>query len=289
VRRRIAIAAMWTAVAVHGAEQSPLGLSYVETKDVKLVYIDPTLAFITPHALRTFTNALAWQRRILGWEPYEKTTVLLTDFSDYGNASATPLPRNTLRFDIAPVSHAFETYSASERMYSFMNHELTHVATTDIWSEGDRRWRRLFGGKVVPQAQHPETLLYSYLTAPRFTVPRWYAEGSAVFTETWMDGGLGRAQTGFYEMVFRSMVRDGARFYDPLGLESRGSRVDFQQGANAYLYGTRFFTYLSFAHSPEKVVAWLRRDASGRRHYADQFAHAFGITLEQAWARLSVA
>ena len=284
MRRGIAIAAMGAVLSAHGAGESPLGLSYIETKDVRLVYLDPTLTFITPHALRTFTNALAWQRRVLGWEPYEKTSILLSDFSDYGNASATPLPRNTLRFDVAPVSHAFETYSASERFYSFMNHELTHVATTDISSEGDRAWRRLFGGKVVPQAQHPESLLFRYLTVPRVNVPRWYAEGSAVFTETWMDGGLGRAQTGFYEMVFRTMVRDGARFYDPLGLESRGTRVDFQQGANAYLYGTRFFTYLSHVHSPEKVIAWLRRDAAGRRHYADQFEHAFGLPLDKAWA-----
>lgn len=263
------------------ADESPLGLSYVETRDVKLIYFDPTLTYLAPHAVRTFTNALAWQRRVLEWEPYERTTVLLKDFSDYGNANASPLPRNTLRFDIAPVSYAFETYSASERLYSIMNHELTHVATTDIWSSEDRKWRRLFGGKVFPQWQHPETLVYSYLTVPRFTVPRWYAEGSAVFMETWMSGGLGRAQGGFYEMVFRAMVRDGASFYDPLGLESRGTRVDFQGGANAYLYGTRFFTWLAYAHTPEKVVLWLRRE--GKRHYADQFEHVFGMPLEQAW------
>jgi len=35
------------------------------------------------------------------------------------------------------------------------------------------------------------------------------------------------------------MVRDGAAFFDPLGLESYGVRSDFQAGANAYLYGTR--------------------------------------------------
>jgi WD40 repeat protein len=220
---------------------------------------------------------------VLGWEPWEKTTVLLKDFSDYGNANASPIPRNTLRFDVAPVSYAFETFTASERLYQIMNHEQTHVATTDIWNEQDAAWRRLFGGKVFPQWQHPETLVYSYLTVPRFTVPRWYAEGSAVFMETWMGGGLGRVQGGFYEMVFRAMVRDGAPFYDPLGLESRGMRVDFQVGANAYLYGTRFFTWLAYAHSPEKVVRWLRRDADGKRHYADQFEHVFGLTLEQAW------
>jgi hypothetical protein len=269
--------------AARADESSPLALSHLDTADVELVYFDPTLTYLSPHAIRTFTNAIAWQKRVLGWQPYERTTVLLKDFSDYGNASATPLPRNTLRFDIAPVSYAFETFSASERLYGIMNHELTHVATTDIWNEQDRFWRRLFFGKVYPKWQHPESLVYSYLTVPRFTIPRWYAEGSAVFMETWMAGGLGRVQGGFYEMVFRAMVRDGAPFYDPLGLDSRGSRIDFQGGANAYLYGTRFFTWLGYAHGPEKVIRWLRRDPGSKRHYADNFAHVYGMTLEKAW------
>ena len=277
-----AVLSLALALGAHAAE-SPLGLSFVDTKDTRIVYFDPLLDFLSPYAVSTFTNSLAWQRRVLGWQPWERTTVLLQDFSDYGNASASPLPRNTLRFDVAPVSFAFETYSASERLYSLMNHELGHVATTDVWARQEREWRRIFGGKVFPQTAHPETLVYSYLTVPRFAVPRWYAEGSAVFMETWMDGGLGRAQGGFYEMVFRAMVRDGAPFYDPLGLESRGTRVDFQVGANAYLYGTRFFTWLGLAHTPEKVMAWLRRDEGSRRHYADQFEHVFGLSLERAW------
>ena len=65
-----------------------------------------------------------------------------------------------------------------------------------------------------------------------------------------MAGGVGRAQGGYDEMVFRAMVRDNAHFYDPLGLESRGTKVDFQVGANAYLYGTRFITYLAYVYSP---------------------------------------
>ena len=284
IRSLIAGLVLALAGAAHAQPSSPLGLSYIETRDLRLIYFDPTLTYLTPHAVRTFTNSLAWERRVLGWEPWEKTTLLLKDFSDYGNASATPLPRNSLRFDIAPVSYAFETFTSSERLYSIMNHELVHVATTDIWSPQDAAWRRFFRGKVYPQAPHPETLLYSYLTVPRFTVPRWYAEGSASFMETWMAGGLGRAQSGFYEMVFRAMVRDDAHFYDPLGMESRGTRVDFQVGANAYLYGTRFFTWLAYAHTPEKVIQWLRRDPDSKRHYADQFEHVFGIPLERGWA-----
>ncbi|HXN15287.1 MAG TPA: hypothetical protein VN878_02850, partial [Usitatibacter sp.] len=265
------------------AEESPLGLSYVETRDLKLIYFDPTLSYLAPHAVRTFTNSLEWQRRVFGWVPYEPTTVLLKDFSDYGNATAGVAPRNSLTVDIAPLSHAFETNSASERMYGLMNHELVHVSTMDMWSEQDRRWRRFFLGKVFPDSQNPETLLYSYLTVPRFIVPRWYGEGAAVFMETWMGGGVGRAQGGYDEMVFRAMVRDNAYFYDPLGLVSRGTRIDFQVGANAYLYGTRFFTWLAYAYSPERVIEWLKRDEASKRHYADNFERVFGLTLEQAW------
>ena len=195
------------------------------------------------------------------------------------------MPRriNMLVFDVAPLSHAFETFPASERMYSLMNHELVHLATNDIASEEERRWRRFFLGKVAAQRQNPESLLYSYLTTPRYTAPRWYLEGGAVFFETWMGGGLGRAQGGYDEMVFRAMVRDDAHFYDPLGLASRGTQVDFQVGANAYLYGTRFFTWLAYTYSPEKVVAWYRRDEGSERYWSDQFEQVFGIPVEQAW------
>jgi len=264
------------------AEDNPLGISYVETKDVKVIYFD-SLNYLVPHAVHTFTNSLAWQRRTFGWIPSESTTVLLKDLSDYASGTALVAPHDRLVLDIEPVSHAFETFPASERLYWMMNHEMVHEATGDLASEEDRRWRRFFLGKVLPQSRDPESLLYAYLTVPRFTTPRWYLEGAAVFMETWMGGGIGRAQGGYDEMVFRAMVRDGVRFYDPLGLVSLGVQVDFQVGASAYLYGTRFFTWLAYRYSPEKVVDWIRRDEGSERNYADQFEKVFGIPLEQGW------
>ena len=268
--------------AVVYAEESPVGMSYVKTKDLGVYYYD-SLDFLVPHMVRSYTNSLVWQRKMFGWMPAEPATVMMQDFSDYAKAFTFSAPRSTVIFDVAPQSHAFETYPASERIYTLMNHEAVHLATGDVTSDEDKQWRRLLFGKVSAQPQNPESLLYSYLTVPRFTAPRWYMEGSAVFMETWMSGGLGRAQGGYDEMVFRAKVRDGAQFYDPLGLESRGTRVDFQVGANAYLYGTRFFTWLAIVYSPEKVVAWLRRDAGSARNYADQFQQVFGIALEPAW------
>ncbi len=264
------------------ADDNPLGLSYVDTKDLKLIYFD-ALEYLVPHAVRTFTNSHAWQVRTFDWVPSESTIVLLKDLADYGNAATTATPHNRAIFDIAPLSHAFETFPATERMYTLMNHEMVHVTMGDIASEQDRRWRRFFLGKVSPHAENPETLLYTYLTVPRFTAPRWFHEGAAVFMETWMDGGIGRAQGGYDEMVFRAMVRDNAHFYDPLGLVSRGVQVDFKVGANAYLYGTRFFTWLAYAYSPEKLIAWVKRGEGSKRYYADNFEQVYGIPLEKAW------
>ena len=266
------------------ADDGGLGLSVQRDDELELVYFD-ALGYLAPHARRTFAQSLAWQRRVLGWQPSQPVSVLLRDFKDHGGGSARVAPTNVLTLDVAPLSLAFETFPASERLSTLMNHELVHVATGDLAAADDRFWRRVLFGKVDAQRENPESLLYAWLTVPRFTVPRWFMEGSAVFFETWMSGGLGRAQGGYDEMVFRAMVRDGAHFYDPLGLASRGVRVDFQAGANAYLYGTRFMTWLAFAWSPEHVVAWLRRDDGSERHYAAQFRAVFGVPLETAWQR----
>jgi hypothetical protein len=108
-------------------------------------------------------------------------------------------------------------------------------------------------------------------------------EGSATFMETWMSGGIGRAQGAYDEMVFRSMVRDDAVFYSNLGLVSRGTSSDFQVGVNAYLYGTRFMSWLALAYSPQQVLEWYRRDEDSARYYATQFRQVFGKPLEEAW------
>ncbi len=258
-------------------------LSLVETDKLRLLYFDPTETYLVPRVIQTFHNSADRQKSIFGYDPDGKITVLLTDFSDYGNAGANSVPFNSLIVDIAPISTTFETAAPAERLYTIMNHELVHITNTDQSAPADQRARRFFHGKVVATPEHPETILYQYLSAPRKTSPRWYLEGMAVFFETWMAGGLGRAQGYYDEMVFRAMVRDGAHIYDPLGLVSEGVRVDFQVGTNAYLYGTRFITYLAYHYSPEKVVEWAKRDEGSRRSYEEEFNRVFGKRLNDAW------
>ena len=258
-------------------------LSSEEGSRLRLVYFGGADAYLVPYAARTFFNSLAFQAKLLGYEPDTDITVLLADFEDYGNAGVSVVPRSIMMVQVSPLSFAFETIAANERMNTIMNHELVHVATMDQATGRDRMFRRLFAGKVSPIAAQPETILYSYLTAPRASAPRWYHEGIAVFIDTWMAGGIGRAQSGYDEMVFRAMVRDGAHFYDPLGLVSEGTKVDFQLQINSYLYGTRFMMWLANTYSPEQLIDWVRRQEGSRAYYATHFKQVFGRSLEDAW------
>lgn len=258
-------------------------LSRIETDDLRLLYFAPAETYLTPYVGAAFENARRVNSEVFGWRPWEKTTVLLKDFSDYGNAAARASPNDALILDIAPLSLAYETFSPGERFFTLTNHETTHVATMDVWDTTDARWRKIFRGKPMAEQEHPESIVYSFLTTPRVSVPRWYLEGSAVFMETWMAGGFGRAQGAYDEMVFRAMTRDDAHFYSPVGLETEGVAVDFQVGVNNYLYGTRFLSYLALAYSPEKVVKWLSRDEESAGYYLVQFKRVFGKSLDEAW------
>ena len=258
-------------------------MDVVETDEVRLLYFDPFQTHLVPHVIRNFHNSLDFQKQIFAWTPQEKATIILTDLSDYGNAGAAASPYNGVSVFVAPASRTLETMPSSERIFMIMNHELVHVANMDVANAQDLRWRKFFGGKPRQTDEHPETILYNYLTIPRLSSPRWYLEGAAVFMETWMSGGIGRAQGAFDEMVFRSMVRDDAYFYSNLGIVSEGVSVDFQAGVNAYLYGTRFISYLAFQYSPEHVIEWLQRGEDSERYYAKQFAKIFEKPLEEAW------
>jgi hypothetical protein len=122
------------------------------------------------------------------------------------------------------------------------------------------------------------------LTTPRWNSPRWFIEGIAVFLETWMGGGLGRALGAYDEMVFRTMVRDSAYFYDVVGLESEGTKVDFQVGANSYLYGTRFMSYLALQYGPEKVIEWFKQTGESDGYFSTDFRRVFGRPLDDEWS-----
>ncbi|MFQ5823308.1 MAG: hypothetical protein ACE5JB_04565 [bacterium] len=257
----------------------------LETKNLRLIYLTKAHEYVVPHLARCFENALRFHRNLFDYTPTEKVTLLLEDFGDYGHGAARPFPKNFMRVGIAPFFYVYEAFPANERMNWLMNHESTHIVASDKSSKTDNFFRSLFGGKVYATTENPISMIYGYLTNPRWYSPRWFHEGIAVFMETWMAGGLGRVLGAYDEMVFRTMVRDSSYIYDMVGLESEGTTIDFRVGANSYLYGTRFISYLANKYGPEKLIKWISRTNDSKAYFASQFKRLYGASLDDEWSR----
>ena len=258
---------------------------YLETRDLRLVYTSPFQSYLVPQVAGSFENSLQFHRRLFDYTPHGRINVLMHDLWHYGNAGARPAPENHITVGIAPYGHDYESAPAPERMASSLNHEMAHIVTTDKSTASDRFFRSIFFGKVTPNPEVPLSMFYSYLTTPRWYAPRWYLEGIAVYLETWMNGGLGRAIGPYDEMVFRTLVRDSGRIYDVVGLESEGTTIDFQMGVNSYLYGTRFVSYLALQYGNDSLIAWFNRTEGSHRYFSAQFKKVYGRSLEEEWTR----
>ena len=264
--------------------KSEAGLKLLETENMRLVYFGGAPALLSPHLGRCFENSFRYHTKFWDYQPSEKITLVMLDASDYGNAGALATPRNRIFISVSPMSLAYETSPVNERMNQMMNHELVHIVALDKAAGDDKFFRKLFFGKVKANSESPLSILFNYLTTPRRSAPRWYHEGIAVFVETWMAGGLGRAMGSYDEMVFRTLVRDSAAFYDPVSLESEGVHKDFQVGVNSYLYGARFLSYLALTYGPDKVVSWVSRTSDSKKYFSAQYRNVFGKSLNDGWA-----
>ncbi len=255
----------------------------LETENAKIIYIGKSYDYLAPHVAASFESMFSFHKKYWDYKNEEKVTVFLNDFADIGNAGAITIPRNLVLINVAPFEFTFDVMPANERFQWLMSHELTHIVMADKPAGSDNFYRSFFGGKISTDEENPLSMFYSYLSSPRWYSPRWYHEGIAVFMETWLSGGLGRVLGGYDEMVFRKMVQDNAYFYQPIGLETEGTTIDFQVGVNAYLYGTRFISYLSSHYGMEKLKNFYNRTSTSNKFYASQFENIFGRNVVDIW------
>ena len=257
-----------------------------KTDDAQLVFFDKNLSRYIPHMVRMYQNGKALHSQIWTSDSVyvpEPILLLLTDWEDDGNGGASPLPSNLIQIGMAPLNMSYYVNPSAERYRQLFCHEYTHTVMTDKYNRRDLGWRNFFGTKVATDYEQPITALWSYLSVPRWYAPRWYHEGIACFMETWLGGGVGRALGGYDEMYFRSIVGGGDKLFSVVGLETEGSTMDFQVGANAYLYGTRFVNYLVKEYGYENLIRFYNRTADSRTFFGSQFKQVYGKSLRKTW------
>ena len=263
-----------------------------KTDETRLVFFDKNLSRYIPHMVRMFQNGKALHEQIWQTDSVyvpEPPLLLLTDWEDDGNGGASPLPHSFIQIGMAPLSMAYYVGPSGERYRQLFCHEYTHIVMTDKYNRRDLGWRKFFGTKVSTDSAHPISALWSYLSVPRWYAPRWYQEGIACFMETWLGGGVGRALGGYDEMNFRSIIAGGEPLFSVVGLETEGSTMDFQVGANAYLYGTRFVNYLTAQYGYDRMIRFYNRTADSRTFFGNQFKQVYGRPLRQVWNEWKIA
>jgi len=274
---------LWIVFPFLAPAQGKIDLQKFETPTLKLVFMDKNTSYLVPHTVRSFENSLAFHEKFWNYTPTDKTNILFNDFTDVGSGGSIVIPWNFIIIGVAPFDYTFSVLPSNERMQWLMSHELTHEVMCDKASKQDRIFRSILGGKVIADNRDPISMAYSYFATPRAFSPRWYHEGIAVFMETWMSGGIGRVMGGYDEMVFRTMVRDSIFFYNVIGLESEGTTIDFQEGVNSYLYGTRFVSYLANQYGIGKLKEFYTRTDTSKRFYAAQFKQVYGLPVQKEW------
>ena len=156
-------------------------------------------------------------------------------------------PHDRLEFDVAPISHTFETFPASERMYSLMNHELIHEVQGDIANEQDRRWRRFFLGKVGLRNRSIPNRCCIAISRCRATRRLAGTQKGMLFSLRlgWrVDSGVRKVATTKWCSGRWCATMPISTIH--LGSSRKLKRISFQGSANAYLYGARFASWLAY-------------------------------------------
>jgi len=257
-------------------------ISHLKTGNLDLIYFGNRYSYLLPHVSQTYGNAVDFHKKF--WNYRDTTTyVILNDFQDMGHGGAIAMPFNQVQLGIEPYSFAFSIIPSNERFQWLFNHELTHIVMADKANRRDSLYRRLLFGKVRRNEEKPVSAVWSFLTTPRWYSPRWFHEGIACFMETWLSGGLGRSMGTYDEMYFRSIVNENLPIYSLVGLETEGTTIDFQLGANSYLYGTRFVTWLAYEYGIDKLKAFYARTDSSKAFYGAQFKQVYDKPVGEVW------
>ncbi len=262
---------------------SPLRAQWLEKESAhfRVVYRSGH-SHLVPNIISSAESSLARISGLFSYTPHEKIVINTYDVNDYGAASTTTVPHNYIWLDIAPLEPSYENIPYSERISWLISHELAHVVVNDLATDAEAICRGMFS-KVPPEQPQPLSVFYSLLTNFSRYTPRWHQEGIAVFLETWLSGGYGRAMGSFDEMYFRSLIEEGKEFPSWRALEAKVAPTSFLLETHYYLFGGRFASHLAKKYGTAKLIEWYRTSGSFYSRFTSRFKETFGICLNDGW------
>jgi Tol biopolymer transport system component len=179
--------------------------------------------------------APAPQTRAPGFEPEEKTVVVLVDDTDGANGFASVLPRNAITLYATAPGGSSALNDHDDWLYGLTAHEYAHILHLDSITGLPRLYNKIFGKTW----------------APNQIQPRWIIEGIATYQES-KRSSSGRLRNSTFEAYLRGAVLDDQE----LRLDEVTSSPDrFPRGNAAYLYGSAFLEFIFDRYGDDKLRA----------------------------------
>ena len=186
----------------------------------------------------------------LGWNPKDKTEVVILDTVDASNGSATPLPYNTITLYM-PTPVDGELMDKTPWLEFVFTHEYVHILHLDMAFGAPQVMRDIFGRSMD---------LFTLFDFPEIFAPTWVTEGLAVYGESEFAGlngnasGSGRLNSAMYEAMMRMEVKRGLYSLTEVSYNS-AYRWPYGQ---VYLYGAYFFKFAEERYGRDAVAKYIR-------------------------------
>lgn len=179
----------------------------------------------------------------------EKTTFVISDFTDRPNGSATVFPYPMIViYPVIPLPNS-PIGETDDSLYEILAHEYTHILNLHPVHGGMRALSWIFGSIVRPNG---------YL-------PRWYTEGLAVFTESYFTPRGGRLRSQNFEGMVRAIQK--GQTWEKYPIDTINDfEPDWLGGRRAYLLGGALMYELATTHGLDKIDS-LNQSYSRRLPY----------------------
>ncbi len=221
---------------------------------------------------RRFLDAAERQRRDIEthfhWRPREKTAIVVTDYSDYANGWATPLPRNRILVHLARPDDVLGLEDFGDWPTLLIRHEYVHTVHLDKAADFSRDLRRILG-------RNP-------LLFPNLYQPRWLTEGIATDLE---GDEHGRGQSSYFRALMRLEAQSGPKPYRQLAQPF----ASWPSGAAPYLYGVEMVRHLRRHHGDAALQALIERTSAQPLPFLVglNFRPSLGRDLAGLWGEFS--
>ena len=271
MRRLLIFLAFLAPVTVRAASEYPPGFNWrTITTDHFLVHFHQGEEDLARRAAAIAEDAHRRLVPMLGWEPQERTHLILTDHVDVSNGSATPFPNN--RIEIYVSAPGADPSSPIEYYDSWLNlvitHEYAHILHLDQARGFAGGIRKVFGRHL-------------FLGFPNLFSPLWLTEGLATLVESEATDA-GRLKGTYVDMILRT-----AAVEDRFATEGQASGLSPQwpSGSARYFYGSKFLEWLGRKHGSGKIREYINEYSSNILPFRLNATakDVYGAGMKQLW------